>query len=76
VLVAGMQAVMAGAQASVHRISAVTNPYSPAYRHGYRHGVVPTIARSKLMRQWAHSHRGALVAANDLSYGGGSTGSG
>ena len=41
VLVAGMQAVMAGAQASVHRISAVTNPYSPAYHHAYRHGHRP-----------------------------------
>jgi len=69
--VAGMQAVMTGAQASVHRISAVTNPYSPAYHHAYRHGAVPTIARSRLMRQWARRHPGALLAASDLSYGGG-----
>src|SRR5215470_6553931 len=74
--VAGMQAVMAGAQASVHRISAVTNPYSPAYHHAYRHGVVPTIPRSRQMRKWAHSHPNALLAANDLNYGGGIDGIG
>src|SRR5215472_14787322 len=70
-LVAGMQAVGAGAQASVHRIRAVTNPYSPAYHHAYRHGVVPTIPRFKLMRKWARRHPNALLAANDLNYGGG-----
>src|SRR5215469_10189802 len=75
-LVAGMQAAGAGAQASVHRISTVTNPYSPAYHHAYRHGVVPTIPRSKLMRKWAHSHPNALLAANDLNYGGGIDGIG
>ena len=30
-IAAGTQAAMTGAQASVHRISTVTNPYSPAY---------------------------------------------
>ena len=60
-LVAGMQAAGAGAQASVHRIPTVTNPYSPAYHHAYRHGVVPTIPRLKLMRKWAHSHPNALL---------------
>jgi Putative Ig domain len=75
-LVAGMQAAGAGAQASVHRIPTVTNPYSPAYHHAYRHGVVPTIARLKLMRKWAHSHPNALLSANDLNYGGGIDGIG
>jgi len=75
-IAAGMQAAMTGAQASVHRIKTVANPYSPAYHHAYRHGVVPTIARSKLMHKWAHSHPNALLAANDLNYGGGIDGIG
>src|SRR5262249_51319891 len=36
----------------------------------------PTIARSKLMRQWVHAHPNALLAANDLNYGGGIDGIG
>jgi len=82
-LVAGMQAASAGAQASVqahapaHRAPAVTNPYSPAYHHAYRHGVVPTIPRLRQMKKWAASHPGAaLAAANDLNYGGGIDGIG
>ena len=43
-LTAGMQAAVAGtAQATASRVPAVVNPYSPAYHHPYRHGVVPTI---------------------------------
>ena len=82
-LVAGMQAASAGAQASVqahapaHRAPALTNPYSPAYHHAYRHGVVPTIPRLRQMKKWAASHPGAaLAAANDLNYGGGIDGIG
>jgi Putative Ig domain len=76
-LVAGMQAATTGAQASVHRIPTVTNPYSPAYHHAYRHGVTPTIARLRLMRRWAHGHpNAALASANDLNYGGGIDGIG
>ncbi len=77
VLVAGMQAATTGAQASVHRIPTVTNPYSPAYHHAYRHGVTPTISRLRLMRRWAHRHPNAVLAsANDLNYGGGIDGIG
>jgi Putative Ig domain len=76
-LVAGMQAATTGAQASVHRTPTVTNPYSPAYHHAYRHGVTPTTSRLRLMRRWAHRHPNAVLAsANDLNYGGGIDGIG
>jgi serine protease len=61
------------AQASSH--PRVENPYSPAYRHPYRHGVVPTLATNAKMREWQASHATAL-AANDLNYGGGVDGIG
>jgi Putative Ig domain len=56
----------------------VTNPYSPAYHHPYRHGVVPTIGRGRQMRTWASQHAAAIhaLSANDLNYGGGIDGIG
>jgi Putative Ig domain len=76
-LTAGMQAAVAGtAQAGgVPRAPAVVNPYSPAYHHPYRHGVVPTIPRYKLMKRWARNHP-LNASANDLNYGGGIDGIG
>jgi hypothetical protein len=73
-LLGGMQAAVS-AQASVHRTPTVTNPYSPAYHHPYRHGVLPTLSRLARMKQWDKSHVHAL-AANDLNYGGGIDGIG
>jgi len=76
VLVTGMEAG-AGAQASAHPSPKVVNPYSPAYHHAYRHGVVPTIQRLKLMKRWTHRHPQAVAqSANDLNYGGGIDGIG
>ena len=76
-IAAGTQAAMTGAQASVHRSPAVTNPYSPAYHHAYRHGVIPTLGRLSQMRHWAHKHpKLAAGSANDLNYGGGIDGIG
>jgi len=54
----------------------VTNPYSPAYQHEYRHGVIPTIGVAETMKQWARSHASANAQAaatnsRTLSYGGG-----
>jgi serine protease len=73
-----MQAALAGgAQAAVTPAKggpAVSNPYSPAYHHAYRHGVVPAIPRLAKMRTWAQRHHGA--SANDLNYGGGVDGIG
>ena len=72
-LLAGQQAAVTGAQAAVAGSPAVTNPYSPAYHHAYRHGVVPTRPQLAKMRAWARSHPAAIhgTSANDLSYGGG-----
>jgi serine protease len=56
----------------------VANPYSPAYQHTYRHGVVPTIQQHAKMQAWAAGHP-ALSAATGpqtLSYGGGIDGIG
>ena len=75
-LVTGMQAAVAGgAQAAVHHAPAVVNPYSPAYHHAYRHGVVPTIPQQKKMLRWDRNHP-RNASANDLNYGGGIDGIG
>ena len=46
------------------------NPYSPAYGHPYRHGVIPTRAVHAKMQQWEAEHR-TPDSANTLAYGGG-----
>jgi Putative Ig domain len=84
-LAAGAQAATTGAQAATTPSQAanassgspVTNPYSPAYQHSYRHGVIPTRTVEAKMRAWVHSSPQAVTAsANDLSYGGGIDGIG
>jgi serine protease len=48
-----------------------TNPYSPAYHHPYRRGVVPTIPQQRHMRQWEDTHvMAAAAATRNLRYGG------
>jgi hypothetical protein len=37
-------------------VPAGANPYSPATGHSYRHGVVPTVARHRLMHRWVSQH--------------------
>jgi putative Ig domain-containing protein len=76
-LTAGMQAALAGgAQATPHQSpNRVVNPYSPAYHHPYRHGVVPTISQQKLMSRWDRNHP-RNASANNLNYGGGVDGIG
>jgi serine protease len=74
-----MQIAITGAQASAAGQPAVRNPYSPAYQHPYRRGVVPTRPQLTKMRTWARSHPGSAAPAaspNDLSYGGGVDGIG
>ncbi|MEU0966521.1 putative Ig domain-containing protein [Streptomyces sp. NPDC005917] len=58
--------------------SSVANPYSPAYQHAYRHGVVPTLQQHAKMKDWAASHPAATAATGPqtLSYGGGVDGIG
>jgi hypothetical protein len=76
-LTAGMQAALTGgAQASQGQATnRVVNPYSPAYHHAYRHGVVPTIPQQKKMLRWDRNHP-LNASANDLNYGGGIDGIG
>ncbi len=63
----GMQAAtVPAAQASVTRTPArpparsTVNPYSPAYHHSYRHGVIPTVGQLQKMRHWARDHHVSL----------------
>ena len=37
----------------------VTNPYSPAYGHPYRHGAVPTRELNTQMHRWEAQTKGA-----------------
>jgi serine protease len=55
----------------------VTNPYSPAYGHPYRHGAVPTRELNTQMHRWEAQTKGAKpTASKTLSYGGGVDGIG
>ena len=54
--------------------TSVTNPYSPAYNHTYRHGVQPTISQQAKMNAYARTH--PAISGNTLSYGGGIDGIG
>jgi serine protease len=73
-------AAAGGADAASRRPAApapVSNPYSPAYSHSYRHGVTPTLSQYAKMQQWSRQHpRSAAASANDLNYGGGIDGIG
>jgi hypothetical protein len=75
VVAAGGMAIAAGAASASAGPAPVKNPYSPAYSHTYRHGVVPTKAQYAKMRQWSSSHP-QVASANDLNYGGGIDGIG
>src|SRR5436309_3295211 len=55
----------------------VSNPYSPAHGHSYRHGVIPTLATHAKMNTWAKQHAvPAATGPKTLSYGGGVDGIG
>ncbi len=54
----------------------VTNPYSPAYQHNYRHGVIPTISQLSEMVSYQQGHAAVRASANTLAYGGGIDGIG
>lgn len=49
--------------------ASITNPYSPAYQHSYRHGVVPTIAQNSKMKAYQSTHH--IASSSTLTYGGG-----
>ncbi len=55
----------------------VRNPYSPAYGHSYRHGVMPTRELNTKMKGWEKLHSGQAATGNrTLAYGGGVDGIG
>jgi serine protease len=55
----------------------VTDPYSPAYGHPYRHGVVPTRELNTQMHRWEAQAKPARPSqSKTLSYGGGVDGIG
>jgi serine protease len=61
--------------------SGVANPYSPAYGHAYRRGVVPTVGQLARMTRWARTHlslgvSGLGFGSRILAYGGGVDGIG
>ena len=75
---ASIAAFAVPAQATPNTGAQVTNPYSPAIGHSYRHGVLPTIGVMNKMRRWANAHPNAITATGPetLSYGGGVDGIG
>ncbi|MCW2639641.1 MAG: hypothetical protein JWP76_1947 [Dactylosporangium sp.] len=58
----------------------VTNPYSPAYQHSYRHGAAPTRETAQQMHNWETSHASGATpfatGSGQLKYGGGVDGIG
>jgi hypothetical protein len=72
--VLGVGVVQASASGGAGR-GQVTNPYSPAYGHPYRHGVVPTVGQANKMKSYAKSHpsRSTTTATGPqtLAFGGG-----
>src|SRR5215469_12766434 len=81
-LAAGAQVTAASAHAATSAASgnvggsaATANPYSPAYQHPYREGVVPTVQRLGQMRNWT-AKQPARASARNLRYGGGIDGIG
>src|SRR5258708_7296719 len=78
VSVGGLTAAAGGAHASTGQPAGVTvaNPYSPAFGHAYRQGVIPTRSQQAKMKQWALQHAAPQASANDLNYGGGIDGIG
>jgi len=73
-MLAALTSVGVFAAASSQDGSSVTNPYSPAYSHTYRHGVQPTIAQQAKMNAYSRTH--PAISGNTLSYGGGIDGIG
>ncbi|HET6917035.1 MAG TPA: Ig domain-containing protein [Acidimicrobiales bacterium] len=53
----------------------VTNPYSPAYGHPYRHGVIPTRSQQAAMNSYAATHFATTTSTGPktLGYDGGTS---
>ncbi|WP_426661555.1 proprotein convertase P-domain-containing protein [Rhodanobacter aciditrophus] len=69
----------AGPALAGHTTQPAVNPYSPAYGHSYRHGVIPTLAVHQKMKQYRNTHATTATTAtssNTLTYNGGVDGVG
>ena len=76
-LTAGTQAAAPATATGATPAPTTSNPYSPAYQHAYRRGVVPTVPEAATMRNWSAQHTAApALSANNLRYGGGIDGIG
>jgi len=64
-----------GALAADNTTQQINNPYSPAYGHAYRHGVVPTRETHAKMKAYL-AQIGAATGPETLSFGGGIDGIG
>jgi serine protease len=78
----GTSTLMAQDKSASSKVPAqiTSNPYSPAYDHPYRHGVVPMLETQAKMKQWEKAQNSgvktAATSAKTLSYGGGVNGIG
>jgi Putative Ig domain len=70
--------VLPASAAGSHPSGAPSNPYSPAYGHTYRHGVVPTVAQNQKMNNYAKAHQAGTQSTGPetLAFGGGIDGIG
>jgi serine protease len=74
--VSGLLALAAGsAFAADNATPQISNPYSPAYGHAYRHGAVPTREAHAKMKAYA-TQVGQATGPETLSFGGGIDGIG
>lgn len=75
--VVGGKVGAAAGRVTSRAVPTTSNPYSPAYRHPYRQGVVPTLSQVRAMASWERLHPSPRVAsASNLRYGGGVRGIG
>ena len=76
-IVGALAAQIVPAAAASQSSSGVSNPYSPAYGHSYRHGAVPTRAQNNKMKAYAATHNAATATGPEtLAFGGGIDGIG
>ena len=75
---AGQAAGYAGTHTGPPHARSAADPFSPAYRHAYRQGAVPSMASLARMRAWAGPPRSGAraISSSELSYGGGINGIG
>ena len=66
-------AALSGAAVVAGESPLQVNPYSPAYGHAYRHGVIPTMETWHVMQAQDSALKSAGVSTKTLYYGGGVT---